>query len=277
MASTGGAGAGAAANLNSNTFDWGTINTMDELKEHMILFLEGKHKENPWHGGPVDSETVPLLGNLIMINRLGMVTFEGQPGMRAKMGNTLSIQHGYIIGILTKEDYPVSSLVEHFRADSELFTILYDFKEKKTNLLHTPTSGLIGSNTRYPLAKEVDTKTGSITIDSMGITTIKDEVGPIAMDGLSAGSETLTEYLVENGVYICCVNLTEPDADESSTKGKDLETKIINILTAIRTETGKTEGGSRRIPKRKKERLHRTNKRKRSNNRRKYTLRRKRA
>jgi transcription termination factor NusB len=52
----------------------------ERFKMLMIMFLKGEIYSNPFHLGPVDPETIPLLKNLILINEAGFVTLEGQPG-----------------------------------------------------------------------------------------------------------------------------------------------------------------------------------------------------
>lgn len=46
----------------------------------MVMFLKGELYSNPFHPGPVDSETIHLLKNLILVNEAGFVTTESQPG-----------------------------------------------------------------------------------------------------------------------------------------------------------------------------------------------------
>jgi hypothetical protein len=59
---------------------WEKSESFRNLQENMVLFLQGKCDENPWHGAPVDPETIPLLETLREINIKGFITVEGQPG-----------------------------------------------------------------------------------------------------------------------------------------------------------------------------------------------------
>lgn len=52
-----------------------------ELIEYNLKFLNGNLSETFYHGGPVDPETVPLLGKLKSINSFGFFTMEGQPSL----------------------------------------------------------------------------------------------------------------------------------------------------------------------------------------------------
>ena len=48
----------------------------------MIDFFDGKDDFSPWHGGPVDEETEPIIPTLKAIANTGvMITIEGQPGV----------------------------------------------------------------------------------------------------------------------------------------------------------------------------------------------------
>jgi hypothetical protein len=55
------------------------VRTYRELQDVNIQFLRGEIQKTPYHGGPVDSETIPLLSDLIRLNELGFVTVGGQP------------------------------------------------------------------------------------------------------------------------------------------------------------------------------------------------------
>ena len=91
---------------------WNASETFQQLQKNMVLFLEGKCNENPWHLGQVDPETVPLLETLREINRRGFVTTEGQPGTISeqviaidtsfgKPGEKYTeVQRGYIAGFI---------------------------------------------------------------------------------------------------------------------------------------------------------------------------------
>jgi hypothetical protein len=52
-----------------------------DLCAYMAGFLRGEYEMSPWHGAPVDEETLPLVEVLSNIARTGvMLTMEGQPG-----------------------------------------------------------------------------------------------------------------------------------------------------------------------------------------------------
>lgn len=56
-----------------------TACTFAELIEANVAFLEGRLLQTPYHLGPVDDETNPLLAELIVLNRSGFLTVNGQP------------------------------------------------------------------------------------------------------------------------------------------------------------------------------------------------------
>lgn len=46
-----------------------------------IAFLKGILTETPYHVGPIDNETIPLLSQLIQLNKKGFLSTSGQPGI----------------------------------------------------------------------------------------------------------------------------------------------------------------------------------------------------
>jgi hypothetical protein len=60
---------------------YNNIDTYKDLIDVNIGFLENKIDDILYHGGPVDDETKPLLDKLIMINKNGFMSVEGQPGI----------------------------------------------------------------------------------------------------------------------------------------------------------------------------------------------------
>lgn len=64
-----------------------TVRTYQDLINANVAFLQGHLDKTPYHDGEVDKETVPLLGDLVKINRRGFVSLNGQPGL---------YEHGFI-------------------------------------------------------------------------------------------------------------------------------------------------------------------------------------
>lgn len=100
-----------------------SVKTYDDLIKANVAFLQGRVIAAPYHPGPVDEETIPLLGNLIKINSMGFVSIEGQPascvyGMYApKTQLYLDVeQKSYIIGILQKKY--LSDFIDFFKNEN---------------------------------------------------------------------------------------------------------------------------------------------------------------
>lgn len=95
---------------------WEQAKTFEEAQYLMLCFLSLKNGpfapkdpsmiQNPWHSGPVETETIPLLDKLREINRRGFVTVEGQPGTCTKLRSIFSNnivtekQRGYMSGMI---------------------------------------------------------------------------------------------------------------------------------------------------------------------------------
>jgi hypothetical protein len=62
-------------------FVWKSITSYQDLVDVNVAFLNGKLSRTPYHSGPIDKETVPLLKKLIKINKMGFVSIEGQPAV----------------------------------------------------------------------------------------------------------------------------------------------------------------------------------------------------
>jgi hypothetical protein len=56
-----------------------SVQTYTDLLQANIAFLEGQLLQSPYHLGPIDEETVPLLPKLTQLNRLGFLTVNSQP------------------------------------------------------------------------------------------------------------------------------------------------------------------------------------------------------
>lgn len=96
------------------------VKNYQDLVEASVGFLEGKVSGTPVHPGPIDKETIPLVKDLVKINKLGFVTTQGQPpacyhnkfikekwtdSKGAELGNWYvdSEQKGYSMGMLKRE------------------------------------------------------------------------------------------------------------------------------------------------------------------------------
>jgi len=61
-------------------FSWrDSVRNLTDFRLANLVFLQGDIDWSVFHGAPVDKETIPLLGDLRMIQKLGMITTEGQP------------------------------------------------------------------------------------------------------------------------------------------------------------------------------------------------------
>jgi hypothetical protein len=60
---------------------WMRIQEFADLQEVMVRFIDGELTTTPWHGGPLDPESTPLVDALRAINTLGFVTENSQPGV----------------------------------------------------------------------------------------------------------------------------------------------------------------------------------------------------
>lgn len=58
--------------------DWMYVNNFSELIKTNILFIKGILKTSPYHQGPLDVDSVPLIDKLVLLHKYGLFTTEGQ-------------------------------------------------------------------------------------------------------------------------------------------------------------------------------------------------------
>lgn len=61
---------------------WVSVSNFNELLNTNLLFIEGKIPRTPYHCGPLNDETTPLIESLKKMHSYGMMTTGGQPGIR---------------------------------------------------------------------------------------------------------------------------------------------------------------------------------------------------
>ena len=57
------------------------VRTYKDLIKTNVAFLQGKIYHTPYHLGPIDPETIPLVQNLVRINEMGFFSTSGQPAL----------------------------------------------------------------------------------------------------------------------------------------------------------------------------------------------------
>lgn len=117
---------------------YSAVTTFDELIQANVAFLEGKVEETPYHYGPIDPETVPLVGKLVALNKKGFLSTNGQPALiemgvmpdtcnknRKDCGNVWYIdqQKSYIDGYVKLEK--VASLIQYLLSRSDIYFVVY--------------------------------------------------------------------------------------------------------------------------------------------------------
>lgn len=237
-------------NINSsNRFDWKSVSSLRELKHHIVKFLNGEHKTSPWHYAPVNSETVPLLGNLIQLNKMGFITTQGQPTdyiypvTHAKTGNIIiedggqlaEIKHGYMDGILDERQYSISKLIKNIQNDKDTCALIYKFNDDKNEIYNLPgvPDVLVCTKKGQP-AYAVTRYVNDVTEEVEYYTKIQ-------FKNLKEGSEeviyniknkSLRNEIIDNCYYIIFIDNREP-TESNPRPPVTLEEKIINMLSDI--------------------------------------------
>lgn len=152
------------------------IHSYQQLIRTNISFLKGEIKKTPYHGAPVDPETLPLLDDLIQINRSGFISICGQPAIDniefinktwkvngKTQGNwwVHTQQRSFIEGYILKEFIP--SFKEFMKSQPDYVYRIYDFEMSKPTFFsrksYVKTKYLTGFKNRLNLTKQKCSKT----------------------------------------------------------------------------------------------------------------------
>ena len=181
-------------------------NTYQDLCDINVKFLEGVYDHTAYHGSPVCSETIPLLGDLRKLNALGMHTLCGQPtssaftevessDARVKLLRCHQ-QRAYMEGFV--ENKHTHALKEYLdKSDTVYYSILYPDNNRDTNFPY-------GKEGYYPLHREAhitlpDTKELYDHIEDTIVWT-EGLCGGAAIGDWVIDDMEDKEFLVENGV-----------------------------------------------------------------------------
>lgn len=123
--------------------NWSEAESFDDMTILMSKFLVGKLDRTPWHGAPVDPETIPMLDSLRMLNVMGFMPVESQPGTCTYGGGIQQgpnagkkyseEQMGYIAGYIKKKEAAsfIKELVKH-----DVFVIESDCSKRAKPIIH---------------------------------------------------------------------------------------------------------------------------------------------
>ena len=98
-----------------------------------IAFLKGILNGTPYHHGPIDDETIPLLSQLIKLNKKGFLSTNGQPGIISDFISPLDgiyyqeNQKSYISGYIHKS---LSVKLQWFIQEKPFYMVIINNKNK---------------------------------------------------------------------------------------------------------------------------------------------------
>jgi hypothetical protein len=234
----------AAAASATASFDWKDVSTFKDLQQNVILFLRGKHTTSPWHGTPVDPETVPLLEDLITLNQGGFITTESQPDEYTKK----DIQRAYVSGLLDTRIHSLEFLMDTLETRPSICAITYRYKDGDVNILNHPIGNPNADSTQYILTKSIKNNVET-AYTVLQFQYIPDSASMI-LDNLD--NEALRGEIMEYCLYVTFINNTDP----TETSPKD--TFLPSLLQALAIPTREGGGRTKRRSKtyRKKGRKH---------------------
>lgn len=241
------------SNLNKNNnsrrvdFNWASVSSLSELKRHMARYLNGKYTASPWQFGPVDEETIPLLGNLIQLNQMGFITTQGQPTeyiypvrhyktkeiIKENGGALAEIKHGYIDGILDARKYSIPKLIENIQKDPSVCALLYNATENKNKVYNLPDNpciirhNSISVESVYGVTRYLNDTTGDVKYYT-GIQ-YNDVKGNAKFITDNIENRGLRNEIINNCYFIIFIDNREPTHFNPRPE-VTLEQKVIDIL-----------------------------------------------
>lgn len=125
-----------------NDITWYNVQTFDDIKFMMHLYLNGYIQETPWYAGQLDSETYLIINSLMRINKRNYLTIDSQPGTclynKPILNTTLRYneeQRGYISGYICKNI--ITCFTKLLLLSKKVAIIKYNKKLKK-NIVEFP-------------------------------------------------------------------------------------------------------------------------------------------
>ena len=79
--------------------------TFEDLIAGYLKYLNGEITRVPTYAGELEPDTIPQLGVLKRINKLGFLTIDSQDGLHEKEGEEETYQRAYVHGFMRKDVY----------------------------------------------------------------------------------------------------------------------------------------------------------------------------
>lgn len=147
---------------------WQSAKTYADLIRANCAFLRGELSSTPYHLGPIDPETVPLVSNLLALHSYGILTYCGQPARREIGGckdergketqEFFEIDQKPSVDFIVQKHVASDHLVDVLLSQNDYvstFVVDSTTKKRRTNVtLDTPDAFDKGFGIRYCVTKE---------------------------------------------------------------------------------------------------------------------------
>jgi len=254
-------------------------NTMEDLQQNMVRFLNGELDQSPWHLSPIMPETVPIMKDVRALNELGFVTIEGQPGtfkfpVRHYETNEILVdeytgykyleyQHGYSVGFLDSRKFDISGLLKELDNTPHIAAFIYKFNDGTIHIKNKPDNNDIEEmdydmdnrttdvvNNKYYLTLWYLSKDGKQDEfdeeDSITIFDI-DQFKERAISDLQFINKDLKKDIIDNAYFVTFIN-NKTGTIENLTEGLGLEKDLYPMLEKSKykskSKTSTTEASS---------------------------------
>ncbi len=130
--------------------EWNGIETYDDLIRTNVAFLEGRMDRTPYHFGPIDPETAPLVPRLVQLNKLGFVSTNGQPVELVETRTCIYEQRSHIRGFMLAHHLPrLEAYAKEKIRDGYYFIVSSLSTDAPQVLFHTFPKRMLQYSTRW--------------------------------------------------------------------------------------------------------------------------------
>lgn len=110
-----------------NFSHWYNCETWDDLRMHMLKFLQGEYHMTPSHFGPLQEKDPLYKEKLIKLNSLGIISDNGQEFEQIKRINKIDMQREYLVfGFKINDQHHLETILDKFQK-SDFYFQAYSF------------------------------------------------------------------------------------------------------------------------------------------------------
>lgn len=111
---------------------WNSCKTFDDLRQVMLLFIQGKIYKTPMHFGPIVEKDPTYIQHLVKLNEIGAISFDGQEYLKTERVTTTFMQREYIsFYYQLKPSQNLNDIITKL-IEAKVYYVIFDFNTEKT-------------------------------------------------------------------------------------------------------------------------------------------------